>query len=627
MTEFKLSNILLESTPHFFKQPALYCRNDNTMEDAGNNTWKLSGPGTFDFTTFFNALSVVKWKRYTCAKNFHLHLELKGGAATYTQTRTDTYSWYSEKLPQTSQKIAASDDWHSIDFDITYTDLDIMDGFILDIENDVYIRHSYYYTDIEKECIRPVELALCTTTFKKEDYITRNIKLVRDEILNSNEPISTHFTMHVVDNGRTLDAEKLTSSRIIVHPNPNVGGAGGFARGMIEALEQKNSATHVLLMDDDVEISPESIIRTFNLLSIVNDEYKQSFISGAMMNMDEPEVRVEDVGYMTKFGVCAPAKIKTRMNVLHEAVTNEAFRIPYGEKDFEDMANQYYAAWWYCVIPVPLIKENGLPLPIFVRDDDVEYGNRCHPKHIMTMNGICLWHSPFAMRYNAAVERYQVARNTLIDQFTTNVLQMSDFMGNIHDMMQLELKKYNYTDAELILDGLEDFLRGPDFIARPGQAEKSFLQANKNKEKLQPINEIYDDVKKLGVDLNTMTTLDITRSPRRSKQEAFIDFVTFNGQRFGLGQNSGVAVIDAAGWEYPAGRIRGKSTIVAVDIPHRKATIRHRDKKRFDEVWERYKKDVRTFHEKEKDLHVQYAAARVKLTSLAFWKAYLGLDK
>lgn len=40
---------------------------------------------------------------------------------------------------------------------------------------------------------------------------------------------------------------------------------------MIEAMEQAPRATHVLLMDDDVSISPESIIRTFNLLSIVND--------------------------------------------------------------------------------------------------------------------------------------------------------------------------------------------------------------------------------------------------------------------------------------------------------------------------------------------------------------------
>ncbi len=35
------------------------------------------------------------------------------------------------------------------------------------------------------------------------------------------------------------------------------------------------------------------------------------------------------------------------------------------------------------------------------------------------MNGICVWHNSFKFKYSAAVERYQVSRNTLISQATT----------------------------------------------------------------------------------------------------------------------------------------------------------------------------------------------------------------
>ena len=41
----------------------------------------LQGPGAFDFTTFFNALSIGKYDEYTSAKAYRLHLELKGAAA------------------------------------------------------------------------------------------------------------------------------------------------------------------------------------------------------------------------------------------------------------------------------------------------------------------------------------------------------------------------------------------------------------------------------------------------------------------------------------------------------------------------------------------------------------------
>ena len=63
-------------------------------------------------------------------------------------------------------------------------------------------------------------------------------------------PLDFLGVMFVVDNGRTLDAEGLSDDLITVIPNENVGGAGGFARGMIAALESDEDFTHVLLMDD-----------------------------------------------------------------------------------------------------------------------------------------------------------------------------------------------------------------------------------------------------------------------------------------------------------------------------------------------------------------------------------------
>ena len=114
-------------------------------------------------------------------------------------------------------------------------------------------------------------------------------------------------------------------------------GAGGFARGMIEACEQEPKATHVILMDDDVQISPESVKRSFNLLSLVRDDYKEAFLSGAMLSFEQQDRFYEDVGCVRAGdGMYGPTKkdrnlSKLKSIVLQETLMEEAMTISYKE--------------------------------------------------------------------------------------------------------------------------------------------------------------------------------------------------------------------------------------------------------------------------------------------------------
>ena len=404
---------------------------------------------------------------------------------------------------------------------------------------------------------------------------------------------------------------------------------------MIEAMEQTPRATHVLLMDDDVSISPESIIRTFNLLSIVNDEYSEAFLSGAMMSMDQPNLRYEDVGFVACNGKYFPAKNLAYVDVLHDCVANEAFiHCNPEEAGYDaDRMSQSYAAWWYCVIPVSVIDREGLPLPIFVRTDDVEYSLRAHAK-IMTMNGICVWHAPFKQRYSAAVERYQMPRNVLIGQFTSGMAPLSDFIGDLKIGFELELKKYNYDNAALVLDAFEDFLKGPSFIMEKGAAERSYLDHLKKAEKLLPLDDIKEDALALGVDLDTIPATQFDhenyeRDDHRSFVERIRDNMTVNGHRMVRGDyydKGSVAVISAAGWLYPVDELRKKEYIIAIDAPSKKGIIRKMDKERFNRLWDRFHRDMVEFRANKDRLRKEYEAARPVMTSLPFWKQYLGID-
>lgn len=623
MTSMKFANVLLETNPRSVAYPALYCRSDHpVIFNETQGEWEMHGAGTFDFSTYFNSLSVRKLKQFTKAKSFTLHLELKGAACEVQQTMGDAFAHDPIEVEGVHRGLSASRQWQSVDMPLTITDDMVIVGFIIRTEGSVDIRNSYYELEIDGD-LNDVELVLSTTTFKKEAFIERNIGLVKEQIVESADPIAKHFHMYVMDNGRTLDAEKLTSDRITVIPNDNVGGAGGFTRGMITAMEQDPKATNILLMDDDVAVSPESIKRTYNLLRILKEEHREDMVSGAMLNYEVGEDQWEDIGNMTPQGTFAGCKPGMRLTLFEDLIYNEMFTPTKWQR------NNMYAAWWYCCIPISVIEKNGLPLPVFVRCDDAEYGIRCKTGFI-TMNSLCVWHVSFFERYNAAVERYQTTRNTMIAQATCGMAPDADFMKELHNNIRLELKKFGYANAELCLDAFEDFLKGPEFIKKPGQSEKSFMVANRNKEQLVDFETLQSradqDPELAGFSIKNVDRQLIDGDKSRSLAERLEDLITDNNQRYIKKDGAGYAVIPLQGWLYPAGAIRGKHKLVVLDWYNRKGTIRTKDVQRYQKIKKRYMRDLKYYKANINRLRKEYAAARVELTSVEYWKNYLKMD-
>lgn len=632
MIEFKIANVLLEDTRQFRATPLLYVRSDGAVVPCADG-WKMHGTGgigAFDFTTFFNGLSVMKYNRYTSAKGYRLHLHLKGASCTIKITHADRFDYYPSVLME--MNVAESSNWHEVEIDLPNCDGDVLEGFQIHSTGDVYLKDSFYTALVEEEALRTVELALSTTTFKKERFIEHNIELVRKQILGCDDEVATHFRMFVIDNGRTLDSQQLSGDGISVYPNRNVGGSGGFAYGMLLAQKQEG-VTHVLLMDDDVEVSPESIKRTYSLLRIVNDEYSEAFVSGAMMNFDEPDIHWEDIGYMTEAGVYQSLKPVLRMSNLHDCVTSESFEPDYCT--WPDL-KQRYAAWWYCCIPVSVIRKHGMPLPFFVRFDDAEYGLRCNP-HIMTLNGICIWHLAFYMRYNAGVERYQTIRNGITGQAITGVAPLTNFVKEIERSIRLELVKFNYADALLVVKGFEDFLNGPERFMSKDFAEQRFMDANRNKEKQIPLHELKSDVEdEVGVRIEEIGTDEILRDAplerfARNKLDKIMMLRRFNSSLNGqvnghLKPLSGsLAIVEGVGWSCPIGKLYGADYVLAINIQQKTGVLRRRDNSKCKEIWNRFEKDLKFFESNKSAIYQKYANCRNRITSLEFWEEYLGV--
>ena len=244
------------------------------------------------------------------------------------------------------------------------------------------------------------------------------------------------------------------------------------------------------------------------------------------------------------------------------------------------------------------------------------------------MNGLGIWHESFHIRYNAAVERYQTTRNGLIAHFTTGFGGSAKFVEEMHNNMRLELKKFGYANAELVLDAFEDFMKGPEFISQKGVAEKTFMAANRNKEKLVPLDEVQKQADALGLkgfDVHKLTRQLIDGDKPRSITQRLGDLATDNSQRLLSNPGKGYAVIPAIGWAYPAGVIRGKQYLIVIDWYNRMGSIRKKDPKRYNAIMKRYKTDMAHFKKLKDGLARRYSDARGKVTSLEFWKDYLGL--
>ena len=600
----RLQNILFPSvamSEHwgmFYHENMLYSNNmNNSFIFPKKYDW-------CDFATYFNSFSYRKWKTYTNINNLNLQLVLDGKFNITLVGYLEEYGKIKKYFLDEQTVVAEKNNPIDIKYPTLDKDYTIIAFELKAMSKNCEIYSGYYYTNIEESLLRNVSISLVTTTFKKEQFIIPNIEMLKKEILDSNEAIAKGFDVHVIDNGRTLKPENYNCEHLTVHPNKNVGGAGGFARGMIETVKQKNPATHVLLMDDDVIIMPEALKRTYNLLSLIKDEYKDHFISGAMLKMEQMNEQHEDIGYVHNDGYYTPKKRPMYLHLLEDVVHNE---------ELLDTPEMSYAAWWYCCVPIENISLDNLPLPVFVRGDDVEFSLR-NKADIISLNGICIWHMGFTQKFNGAMELYQVPRNSLIIQATSNICNNVDFIPRLKVLFYSEIYRFNYNGASLLLDAVEDFLKGPDFFSTL-DGEKMMKEKAKFNDNLSDLK----DFKNIFVDLGC-----VYDNPPMTKKQRLIYQLTDNGHRFmpSFLLKKDIGIIPQDWCVTPAKNYMHKQ-LLAVNPNAKAAILRTIDKKAYKHLMKRYKKLMKRYDKTVDAVTAEYHSKQKYLTSIDFWNKYL----
>ena len=426
----------------------LYNRTERTIEKT-NSGFSFDVGAIWSTNTYFNSLSIGKWKKYCELECVSLEIELKGNflIQIYQAVLEENSVKESLLLVDTVQ----NDEKQIYDYEIPNVEEGIVFFILKAKERNAVCYGARYMAKAPKE--HRIKIALNICTYKREKYLLRNIDLIKKMFLqNVSSEMYGHLEVYITDNGNTLDIEKIKDRDIHIVYNPNVGGAGGFTRGLLEINKRKeiNQITHSVFMDDDVEIEPEAILRTYRMLKILKQEYQSAFISGAMLRLDMKYVQHEN-GALWNAGKCEFVNRGLDLRDFNNVVFNEKEQ----KRD--------YAAWWYCCVPASVIREDNLPIPIFIHQDDTEFSLR-NTDHIITMNGIAIWHEASEHKRVSTNEYYNLRNMLIVNSKYCPDFGIKDVKRQLLSRMLVALLRFQYKDMYLIYRAIEDFCKGPEWL-------------------------------------------------------------------------------------------------------------------------------------------------------------------
>ena len=439
------------------------------------------------FDTYFNLFPLFKWRHYTRIRDLDIEIVLKGEAeislvgisrkkkvppADGGQGGEDKEAFRAEKT-EWEETILCRGRVFAEKMDrlqlFTCRDLSGLPDFlyvsVTALDSGAEIGDIRFLTRTERK--ENLNFACCFCTYKREEDIRRNIDSLLSGIVHRGESaLSRNLQIYAADNGQTLP-EDLYADEPAVHifPNRNYGGSAGFTRCMIEACFRNPGGpfTHLILMDDDARILPESVERTAAFLGFLKEEYRSYMIGGAQFDRDVPSVQEEN-GAVLDF-----RRVDTHISGAHWDLCSRE-KVLENECSRESEAN--YNGWWYTCIPAELIREDNLPLPCFLHRDDEEYGIRNGGKFIR-LNGICVWHPNLRgiTKTNPGMDYYNW-RNILIAQAAhCPDRNARDMLALLTRAVGMHLLNYNYAGARCLCRGFENFYSGIDAF-RERDAEK-----------------------------------------------------------------------------------------------------------------------------------------------------------
>lgn len=418
--------------------------------------YELSVGDTLSFDTYYNCFCYSKYLRYTKVKDITFSCSFVGKAKVQLCIYTGEELVVCEGQYENSASLS-----------ISISELP-QNGFLYPKITALTICQ-FVNGEYLSDCL-PDKINVCTAicTYKREEYVRHNIELLK------NFPFSFIHRVFVIDNGKTLDAS-LSNDFVTIYSNKNYGGSGGFTRGLIEA--HNGGYSHVILMDDDIELIPQVLETMTVFMSLLKKEYNSAHFATAMLSSNIPYIQYELGGAVWNGKRVCYVKHNIDIRSQDMLLCNLSEN------------NIGYGAWWCYMLPVSDVDKFGLPFPFFIKLDDVEYGMRtCKSAPIITMNGVAVRHEDFDNKYSMHLEYYNV-RNQLVLNAAHNISPTRNALYRLFAVSFKHLVLYRYDMMPFILKAFNDYLKGVDFFLNCDEEEMN-SELIKNSPRSLPLSDI-----------------------------------------------------------------------------------------------------------------------------------------
>lgn len=436
-----LQNIILPD-PDICAEQLIYARlNDSCAMDYARGALGFAPGGKATFDTYFNSFTLRKWAQNTALDDLHIEIEGTGtvaievfhapGSGSWSLARSQVVSLTSGTLQTVDLTSLLAED----DLGLVYVELKALSEATVD--------GMRFVTSTQPKSWP--KLAVSVTTFKREAAVEKTV--ARVETFIDSYAYSDNLHIFVVDNGQSADIKSSTHTTYI--PNDNLGGAGGFSRGLLEA--ENAGFTHVLFTDDDASFLTESLHRTYVFLALARDS--RTAVAGAMIN-NQHKWQLWENGASFDQG-CRPHyhchDLRDFGGLHHMELATSAKPDP-----------NLYGGWWFFAFPVK--HAISYPFPFFVRGDDVSFC-LANDFKVCVLGGVASFQDGFVEKESPMTWyldlRSHLAHHLQLDSMDIGAIKTAKI--GVWFVMR-NFIRFHYETIEACHLAIEDVLQGPQFF-------------------------------------------------------------------------------------------------------------------------------------------------------------------
>ena len=388
------------------------------------------------FDTYYNLFSISKWRKISNIRDLFFTLKCNGEAIVQINW-SDNYgqSKVVQSIPVSlygNEYTVHLPEFNTQEVGYLYITIVAKTEFKL-------FRESRFETP--DEIRNKVKLAIVITHFNRADHVIPTVKKLLNFI--DNYGLKENVCIFIIDNSNNLNCN-ISSTNLVVIENPNFGGAGGFARGLVEIKHR--DFTHCLYMDDDGSCHSESIYRVLSIFQ--HSQIQDLALVGTLLAEEKPNIILQSGAkyqYRGWKNINFGENISSRLGIFR---SERAFEKP------------DYGAWPFYAFKISSIKY--FPFPFFVRGDDVFFGLQNQLTTIW-WHGIAVLVGDLVARESPGT-LYHDERAMLV----INLMRNTPFLKIIKQYSKLyfsELFSYKYASARAMHMAFRDVLNGPKFFS------------------------------------------------------------------------------------------------------------------------------------------------------------------